>query len=72
VPGIVLWGPSNPKIFGYHYNINILKSDKFFRKLQYDEWKPEDKNIDAFETADKVFLKIQEVLKPPVEISPNT
>lgn|SRR5574343_140185 len=37
--GIVLWGPSNPKHFGYSDNLNIVKDSKFFRQEQYKWWK---------------------------------
>jgi ADP-heptose:LPS heptosyltransferase len=37
-PGIVLWGRSNPKIFGYQQNINLLKDEKYLRPDQYNIW----------------------------------
>jgi len=40
-PGVVIWGKSDPKIFGYKQNMNILKSDEFLRKNQFDIWENE-------------------------------
>ena len=35
VNGVVLWGPSDPLIFGYESQLNILKSREYLRKDQY-------------------------------------
>lgn len=40
-PGIVIYGPSDPLIFGYTYNTNLLKDRKYLRKLQFDIWEAE-------------------------------
>lgn len=37
-PGIVLFGVSDPNIFGHKENINLLKDRKYLRKLQFDMW----------------------------------
>lgn len=36
--GIVLWSQSDPNIFGYNYNLNILKSRLYLRAFQFDIW----------------------------------
>jgi len=36
--GIVLWGKSNPEIFGYGDNINLLKGPVNFRTDQFGKW----------------------------------
>jgi ADP-heptose:LPS heptosyltransferase len=38
-PGIVLWGKSNPKMFGYKTNSNLLGDIKNLRKDQFVWWK---------------------------------
>jgi ADP-heptose:LPS heptosyltransferase len=38
VPGIVLFGQSDPEIFGHKENINLLKDRKYLRPLQFDIW----------------------------------
>ena len=62
VPGIVIWGESNPKLFGYHYNLNILKSKKYLRHDQFGTWIGRPRNIEAFHDANSLFLKIRETL----------
>jgi pyruvyltransferase len=59
--GIVLWGQSDPEIFGYKENINLLKDKKYLRKYQFDIW----------ETAKFIkesFIEPQEILKVIGEI----
>ena len=46
--GIVLWGHSDPIIFGYPENINLLKNRKYLRKNQFDTWENCEYNEDAF------------------------
>ena len=45
-PGVVIWGPSDPLIFGHPENTNILVSRKNLREQQFwlwsqDVWRPE-------------------------------
>src|ERR1043166_6746209 len=35
---VVLWGQSDPKLFGYSENINLLKDRKYLRPNQFDVW----------------------------------
>lgn len=56
IPGFVIWGKSDPKIFGYQVFHNILKSEKYLRKNQYLDWKNEKINHE-------VFLKPKEIIK---------
>jgi ADP-heptose:LPS heptosyltransferase len=37
-PGIVLWGQSDPNIFGHPENINLLRDRKYLRKKQFWLW----------------------------------
>lgn len=37
-PGIVLWGQSDPLIFGHHENINLLADRKYLRENQFLIW----------------------------------
>lgn len=54
---IVLWGKSDPNVFGYKENINILKSRKYLRS-PHDQWLYWEK-----ETFDpEVFVTAQEVV----------
>ena len=37
-PGIVLWGQSDPLIFGHPENINLLKDREYLRQNQFHLW----------------------------------
>lgn len=37
-PGIVLWGQSDPSIFGHSENLNLLKDRKYLREKQFWIW----------------------------------
>ena len=39
VPGIVLWGPSDPELFGYKDQVNIIKDRSLLRKDQFGFYK---------------------------------
>jgi hypothetical protein len=54
--GIVLWGQSDPNIFGHPENINLLKDRKYLREKQFWWWEQCDYNAD-------VFVKPLEVVK---------
>jgi ADP-heptose:LPS heptosyltransferase len=47
-PGIVLFGPSDPNIFGHPENINLLKDRKYLRERQYWLWEQCDFDENAF------------------------
>jgi ADP-heptose:LPS heptosyltransferase len=54
--GIVIFGMSDPKIYGYPQNINLLKDRKYLREKQYDIW-------ECCEFDENVFVKPEAVLK---------
>ena len=54
-PGIVLWGPSDPQIFGHPENINLLKDRKYLVENQFLWW-------EQTEHSDERFVKPEEVL----------
>ena len=53
--GIVLWGPSDPLIFGHPENINLLKARSHLVKNQFLWW-------EATEYQNDRFVKPKEVL----------
>lgn len=55
-PGIVLWGQSDPIIFGHPENTNLLKDRKYLREKQFWWWEQCDYIADA-------FVKPSEVIK---------
>jgi len=46
--GIVVFGKSDPTIFGYKENINLLKDKQYLRSLQFDIWEREEYNGEVF------------------------
>lgn len=55
-PGIVLWGVSDPLIFGYTENINLLKDRSYLAENQFLWW-------EFTEHKDYRFVRPDEVLK---------
>lgn len=59
-PGVVLFGQSDPLIFGHPENKNLLKDRKYLREKPFDIWEATPATDDAFVTADKVIDAILE------------
>ncbi len=47
-PGVVLWGVSDPVLFGYNENLNLLKSRSYLRHSPFDVWDDVKYKPDAF------------------------
>jgi ADP-heptose:LPS heptosyltransferase len=47
-PGVVLFSQSDPLVFGYDYNLNILKDRKYLRDNQFDIWERTQYNIECY------------------------
>jgi len=58
-PGIVLWGVSDPNIFGYKENKNLLKARKYLRSMQFGVWDGVKHDPNVFVTADKVIEAVR-------------
>jgi len=54
-PGIVIFGKSDPDIFGYKENLNILKDRKNLRAKQFDIWESCEYDESVFPSAEEVF-----------------
>ncbi len=61
-PGIVLFGQSDPNIFGHPENINLLKDRKYLREQQFWMWEQCTFNPDAFVKPEIVLEKIKNVI----------
>ncbi len=61
--GIVLWGQSDPNIFGHPENVNLLKDKKYLREKQFWMWEQCTFNPDAFVKPEEVFQKLNDLLK---------
>jgi ADP-heptose:LPS heptosyltransferase len=56
--GIVIWGQSDPLIFGYEHNINLLKDRKYLREKQFWLWEQCEYKIEVFVTPEEIIKKI--------------
>lgn len=52
--GIVLFGQSDPELFGYKENINLLKSREYLRANPFSSWNEATFNPDAFITPELI------------------
>ena len=57
--GIVLWGQSDPNIFGHKENINLLKDRKYLREKQFWLWEQCEFNAEAFVEPDVVLKELK-------------
>lgn len=56
---IVIWGPSNPKIFGYKENINLQGDSKYMRRDQFWKWDQcESIDLRVFPSVEQVYNEI--------------
>ena len=58
-PGIVLWGQSDPIIFGHPENINLLKDRKYLRTNLFHIWEQAEYIKEAFVDPDIVYSHIK-------------
>lgn len=52
--GVVIFGKSDPDIFGYKQNINILKDRKYLRKDQFGIWESEEFDVEVFFSPEEI------------------
>lgn len=62
--GTVIFSKSNPKIFGYPENQNLLKNESFLRKDQFLFWDNEPLIKESFIEPEKVIQAIKKMQKP--------
>ena len=53
--GVVLWGPSDPQLFGYPTNVNILKGKGYLRPDPYGIWESIEFDPNRFVKAEEVY-----------------
>ena len=59
-PGVVLWGPSNPIIYGHPENLNITKGAQFQSKDQFLMWHLIENRTDWWYSPDQVVSQIKQ------------
>lgn len=62
--GVVIFGQSDPRIFGYPENINLLRGRENLRQFQYDSWM-------AVEYSPQVFVYPDRVIEAVRKLAPN-
>lgn len=58
-PGIVVFGQSDPNIFGHPENINLLKDRKYLREQQFWLWEQCEYNEESFVGPDVVLNSLR-------------
>lgn len=58
--GIVIFGQSDPNIFGHPENINLLKDRKYLREKQFWIWEQAEYNPDSFVRPEAVLFALQQ------------
>jgi hypothetical protein len=61
--GIVLFGKSDPEIFGYPENINLLKDKSYLRWDQFGPWEMTDFVKEAFVEPQVVYDNIMNIIE---------
>lgn len=59
VPGVVVWSQSDPRIFGYEENSNVIKSLAYLRKDPFGIWEAESHRPDAFPEVEDVAGEVE-------------
>jgi len=59
---IVLWGPSDPLIFGHPENINLLKDRKYLRPDQWVKWDNVKHEMEAFCPPEDILKEIEKMV----------
>lgn len=58
-PGIVLWGVSNPRVYGYPTNTNLVGDFNYIASYQFGKWQPTQFNTRAFSSAEEVLASVE-------------
>jgi len=61
--GIVIFSLSDPEIFGYPDNINVLKDRQFLRRGQFMKWDDASYDVHSFVSPDIIVSKIKQALR---------
>ena len=59
--GIVIWGKSDPLIFGYKENANLLKDRKYLRPDQFRWWRDEVHDPNVFISPERLLQEVEKI-----------
>jgi len=60
--GVVIWGKSDPALFGYPENTNLLKDPKFLRNHQFETWEAEQFDPNVFVDPQIVIEAVEKII----------
>ena len=60
--GIVLWGQSDPNIFGHSSNVNLLKNSSYLRQHQFFLWEQAEYRTDCWVEPQEVAAALNHLL----------
>lgn len=66
--GVVIFSRSDPMLFGYPENINLLKHRKYLRENQFDIWEADEFIQDAFVFPNVIVRKLKSLLFPRISL----
>lgn len=61
-PGVVIFGPSDPNIYGHPQNVNLLKDRKYLRPDQFGFWESVEYSEDRFVDPETVTKAIRTIV----------
>jgi hypothetical protein len=61
--GVVIWGKSDPLLFGYPENVNLLKDRKYLRARQFYIWDDEPFDPEVFVEPAEVVKAVKKLLE---------
>lgn len=69
--GVVIFGKSDPRLFGYEQNINIFKKIEYLRKYQFDIWESEEFDANVFVEPEIIISEVNKYLRSRERESPR-
>lgn len=59
--GVVVWSRSDPKLFGYDTNINLLKDEKYIKPDPWSTWHQTEYIKEAFVDYEEIILALEKI-----------
>jgi ADP-heptose:LPS heptosyltransferase len=59
--GVVIFGQSDPNIFGHKQNINLLKDRKYLREKQFANWEQAEYRADVFVEPQEIINAVKRI-----------
>lgn len=59
--GVVIFGQSDPNVFGHKQNINLLKDRKYLREKQFQNWENAEYRGDVFVEPNEIINSVKKI-----------